>query len=223
MQCQPYITADEFINSEYFCSFPTCCVPTGMSLNDLIDLTILEAQAIINSYLGWELCLLPRNDYFIGDNSRVYFTEFIPLDPTTFLSLKSNSIYSRDIIETISSETDNKLYIADKSTGNIKNNYIFKNNKEYNLSYQAGYEIIPSEIKTALKMLIVNIAQRLDNMNLSNPDFSLDKVNIDKSMDIGFGSGKMIKNVVVKAISELSDIPIPVMKILDRFKHNKLS
>lgn len=224
MECQPYITLQEFKDSPYFCSFPECCIPEGGTIDQVIESVIFEAQVLINSYLGYEVCLLPRKDYFIGDDSKAYFTQFTPIDPTAGydLNYRSNIYLAPPYTGTID-ETDLNLYIADTTTGNLKYTRKFKRGTEYDLSYTAGYLIIPNEIKTAMYMLVLNLAQRLDNMQLQNPDFTVDKISLDKSADITYGSSRIIKNLVVRSIKDLSDMPVPIMKILDRFKINKLS
>ena len=228
MDCQPYITVDEFKTSPYFCSLPDCCIPSGGTIDDVINPLIIESKIIFDSYLGYELCILPRNDYFMGDNSRAYFTEYAPVVPESGVIIEyrnSTNYYGTPTTGSIDNTLDTRLYIADKKTGNIKFSSGFKRDYEWNVKYYAGYPDtnIPSEIKTAMCMMVLNLAQRLDNMQMTNPDFTLDRINIDKSMDISYGSGKVIKNVVVKSMKELYDIPIPIMKILDRFKINKLS
>lgn len=224
MECQPYITIQEFKDSPYFCSFPECCIPEGGTIDQVLTPIIFESQVLINSYLGYEVCLLPRKDYFMGDDSKVYFTQFTPIDPTAGydLSYRSNVYLAPPYTGTID-ETDLNLYVADTTTGNLKYTRKFKRGTEYDLSYTAGYLIIPNEIKTAMYMLVLNLAQRLDNMQLQNPDFTVDKISLDKSADITYGSSRIIKNLVVRSIKDLSDMPVPIMKILDRFKINKLS
>lgn len=226
MECQPYITIQEFKDSPYFCSFPECCIPTGGTIDQVLAPIILESQILINSYLGYEVCLLPRKDYFIGDDSKAYFTQFVPIDTINGYSLTYRSnIYNAPPYSGTIDQTNLNLYVADKTTGNIKYTRRFKRRTEYSLSYNAGYPntAIPNEIKTAMYMLTLNLAQRLDNMQLQNPDFTVDKITLDKSADITYGSSRIIKNLVVRSIKDLSDMPVPIMKILDRFKINKLS
>lgn len=227
MECQPYITVDEFKLSPYFCHFPDCCLPTGMIIDNIITGFITEAQDLINSYLGWEICVLPREDIFTGDYQNSYFTDYSPIIAPSGNILEYQRIrnsgdnyYSFNVPSSLITGT---VDIRDKKSGLVRFYQGFREDFEYKLSYYAGYEIIPSEIKTAMYMLILNLAQRLDTGNLSNPDISIDRIDIDKSASYNFGAGKMIKNIISRSINELSDLPLPVKKILDRFKINKLS
>ena len=116
----------------------------------------------------------------------------------------------------------NYFYIDDEESGLIRNLNGFRRDYTYTIEYTAGWDYlnIPKPIKTAIMMLVVNLSQRLDNMNLSNVDFSVGSIKVDKASSITFAQSNMIKQVVAKSIKELNDMPIPVMKILDRYKYN---
>lgn len=225
MLCQPYITVNEFKASPFFCSFPECCIPTGMTIDDVLGLVITSAQSLINSYLGWEICLLDRTDIFSGSDERSYFTEFAPVDTTNGYTMNirhNNMMYANPTSETLD-QTTPFLRFADVRTGWFKFDRGFRYDDEYTLTYKAGYSVIPDEIKTAMYMLVLNLAQRLDNMALTNPDMTVDSINVDKSVVTNYGSARIIKNVTVKSIDELNDLPVVIKKILDRFKINKFS
>ena len=217
MQCQPYITVEEFKNSPFYCSFPVCCISgTAITEDEYIDSFIDLAQAEFESYMGWEICLLERKEHFRGDGSVTIFTTYRPIDDTIPIELEEirYSYSGRSVLPS------QPAYVDSPTEGIITKPTGYCRNVQYNLTYNAGYEIIPDDIKQAMCMMVLNLAQRLDNNNANNPDLSIDSININKTATANFGSSKMVKQIVMKSMKELCDLPTPVARILDRYRDN---
>jgi len=50
--------------------------------------------------------------------------------------------------------------------------------------------------------------------------YTLDSINVNKTATATFGSSKMVKQIVMKSMRELCDLPTPVARILDRYRTN---
>jgi len=216
MQCQPYITVQEFKDSPFYCHLPTCCVTGAITEDTYIDSFIDLAQSSFVSYMGWEICQLERKETFKGDNSPTIFTTYIPISEVEPIELEEIRYgYSGRTVTASQS-----AYLDSPKEGIITKPTYFSRDIRYNITYTAGYEIIPDEIKQAMCMMVLNLAQRLDNNNANNPDLSIDSINVNKTATATFGSSKMVKQIVMKSMRELCDLPTPVARILDRYRTN---
>ena len=221
MTCQPFITLDEFKASPFFCHMPTCCA-TGAMQDVYIETFIDLAQSTVESYMGWDICLSRRTDNVNGDNSSSMFLQYVPVSPTGSLTITykdhSRGLYLNNV-STIATGIITDFYVEDYKTGLIRFPYGFRSGVNYIIDYQAGYDPIPAIIKQAMNMLVLNLAQRLDNNNFNNPDLSIDSINVNKVAVATFGSSKMVKQIVMKSMKELIDLPVPVARILDRYRY----
>lgn len=223
MSCGRFVTLEDFYNTPYECSIASCCNITGEARDIFIDQLLEESQIMVESYLGKEICKQTRKDVFIGDDSYSYFLRHLPLDPTGEITIEKRHRYGNyGGVATPSEIESNYFYVEDESIGSIRNVMGFSKSYSYTVEYTAGYELtdIPRDIKRAVMLLAINLSQRLDNMNLSNVDFSVSSIKVDKASSTSFGQSGMVKQVIAKSIKELNDLPLPVMKILDRYKYN---
>jgi len=223
MSCGRYVTLEEFNATPYACQIASCCTVTDEALEILKDQLLEEAQILCDSYMGKELCKQQREDVFVGDDSYSYFLRYLPLDITEDITITKRERGGNlgGIIDP-TNVTNNFFYVEDKSIGSIRNTLGFSQSYAYTITYTAGYDLleIPRDIKRAIMMLAVNLSQRLDNMNLSTSDFSVTSIKVDKASSTTFGQSGVVKQVIAKSIKELNDLPLPVMKILDRYKYN---
>ena len=223
MSCGRFVTLEDFYNSPYECSIASCCNITGEARDVFIDQLLEESQIMVESYLGKEICKQTRKDVFVGDDSYSYFLRHLPIDPTGEVTIEKRhrfGNYSGASTPTV--VENNFFYLEDESIGSIRNVMGFSKSYSYAVEYTAGYELIdiPKDIKRAVMLLAINLSQRLDNMNLSNVDFSVASIKVDKASSTAFGSSGVVKQVIAKSIKELNDLPLPVIKILDRYKYN---
>jgi hypothetical protein len=218
-----YITVPEFLDSEFYCHFASCCATSGEALSGYVEDLITTSQDLFNSFLGWDLCMQSRTDIIRGDDSHSYFTHFIPVNPTGSVDITYrridhyNGYYSN--VGVVTGVVTN-AYLVDYRDGMIRLPLGFSHNADYTVNYEAGYEVIPRDIKRAMCMMVLNLHQRLDNMQLTNPDFSMDSVRVDKTIGTQFGSSRLLKQVVVKDIRGLNDLPIIIQNVLNRYKYN---
>lgn len=223
MSCGRFVTLEDFYNSPYECSIASCCNITGEARDIFIDQLLEESQIMIESYLGKEICKQTRKDVFIGDDSYSYFLRHLPIDPTGEVTIEKRHRYGNySGASTPTVVESNFFYLEDESIGSIRNTMGFSKSYSYAVEYTAGYELtdIPKDIKRAVMLLAINLSQRLDNMNLSNIDFSVASIKVDKASSTAFGSSGVVKQVIAKSFKELNDLPLPVIKILDRYKYN---
>ena len=213
-QCEPYVTIQEFKDSPFFCQFPTCCISGSIDLDTYIEAFIDLTKAEFDSYLGWEICLLDRKESFRGEGDNIIFTTYTPIDEETEITL--NEIYYTESGKQL--KECGKAFVETPEIGSIVKPSSFSSTKRYQIEYKAGFDPIPDDIKQAFNMMILNLAQRLDNNNANNPDLSIDSINISKTATANFGSSKMVKQVVMKSMRELCDLPVPVARILDRYR-----
>lgn len=217
-----YISVPEFIESPFYCGFVSCCAVSGAALSGTISGYIDAAISIMNSFLGRDLSMSDYTLVFRGDDSDTLFTENFPttgVTSFTWRDITSYRTYPSTYLNNSSILTGNvtDYYLADTRSGLIRVRQGLLRDYEYRLTYSAGYNPIPQDIKTATAMFVVNLAQRTDNMALANPDHTVDSLRVDK-IATTHGSAKVIKNVILKSINDLNDIPIPVRAILLRYK-----
>lgn len=214
MNCS-YIDVDYFIDSPFYCALPNCCVSSGFTVAQMVSGLIDVAKSSFDSYLGFCLCNNNYQQIMSGDGSYTIFTDYRPIIPSGNISI--NYIKKCNFL---SSGSVTNYIVQDYNLGIIRNQYEFCRDNLYTISYEAGYLTIPKEIKDAMCMMVLHLAQRIDSMNVTNPDFSADMLRIDKTASTSFGVGKLIKQAVVRHIRDLNDLPIPITLVLQRYKIN---
>lgn len=214
MDCS-YIDVDYFLNSPFYCALPECCVSSGFTVAQMVSGLIDVAKSSFDSYLGFCLCNNTYQQIMKGDDSLVVFTDFRPIISSGVVSINYINKYNF-----ASSGIVNNFIVQDYNLGIIRNQYNFCRDNIYTISYEAGYLAIPKEIKDAMCMMVLHLAQRIDSMNVANPDFSADMLKIEKTASTSFGVGKLIKQAVVKHVRDLNDLPITVTLVLQRYKIN---
>jgi len=218
-----YITLQEFKDSPYYCAFASCCTATQPEIDAMITGLILSCQSIVDNYINTTLEVKTRKDIFEGDNDTSYFVEHIPVlaDPIPTISYKKlvEEFYENTAQAVVGNITD--FEIEDDTTGLIRSNILFKRRYIYTVNYSSGFEIIPKDMKQAMYMFVLNMSQRVDFNNMSNPDITVDRISIDKIQSTSFGNAKNVKNVVVKNILDLNSIPIHVLAIINKYKVRK--
>lgn len=219
------LSYDELYNSSFFCAIQTaCCVTGAAELSGKIELLLDEAASLIKNYLGRDLCVNRYTDKFRGNNRNVFWTRYFPL--TGIVSFNYQSVMQSNMCDNfptqmaVASGNVNGYYLIDDRTGQIEVLNKLSDRQRFTIIYDAGYEIIPDDIKTAMKILTAHLSAQIDSGNLANPDFSIESVKVDTG-GFTFGGSKMIKNIVVRSLSELSNLPITVFKILDKYKASK--
>lgn len=218
------ITVAEFVASSYYCSFPNCCEVSniGAKIQELID----QVGALFENYLGYSFCPTLQEEIFTGDDTFSKFLNVYPMiiDADNLVTISSRQVYGGSNISLYTSTyqtiQETAFITADKKTSLIRKQYPFFRQREYTINYTSGFTLIPKDIKVATMMMILNLAQRIDNQNINNPDFSVSGLKIDKAAAYSFGSSNLIKQVVVKNINELNGLPIPIISILNRYRIN---
>lgn len=215
-----YITLQEFKDSPFYCAFASCCTATQPEIDAQITGLILSCQSIIDNYINTTLEETERRDIFEGDNDTSYFLEHIPVlsTPTPTIAYKKliEEFYESTAPAVTGTITD--FEIEDNKTGLIRSNILFKKRYIYTIDYTSGYTVIPEDMKQAMYMFVLNMSQRIDFNNMSNPDVTVDRISIDKIQSTSFGNAKNVKNVVVKNILDLNSIPIHVLSIINKYK-----
>ncbi len=219
MACE-LLTLDEFKSSPFNDALVICSAPSGDARDAYIEGLIQVAQESVVSFLGWDICMQPRKDITKGDDSNTYFLDFLPVNPTGTIEINYKQIMRNNLGSSISGLNGfiTDFYLADDRTGQLRFPQGFLSGIEYMISYESGFSVIPDQIKLAVKLLVLSYGQRLDNQQLSNPDFNLAGTKVDRSIGVNFGNSGLIKQIILKNISELNDLPITVLKLLQRFK-----
>lgn len=220
-----YLTYDEMYNSSYFCALQqACCVTGAAELSGKVQELMDVAYSLINNYMGRSLCVNTYVDRFRGNGTNVVWTNHVPVTAITGFTYRTvmQSCYIGDYSENIPVTSGNVLgtYLVDDTTGLIESLHPFSKRYRFEIRYQAGYTEIPEDIKTAMKILTTHLSQQIDSGNIANPDFSIEGVKSDTA-GFTFGGSKMIKNIVVRTLADLSNLPITVFKILDKYKYSK--
>lgn len=221
-----YIDEDYFIASPFYCTFPTCCSSGEVELRQEILGLIEVSQSIFDSYLGFSFCNKQCQDIFRGDDSDCFFTRSTPVIASGNVTASYRVLqryrgsYFGNYTAPVTTGVISDCYVEDDSTGLIRFPQWLRADFTYTVNYEAGYhqESLPKDIKTAMCMMVLNLAQRLDNGQLSNPDHTVDSLRVDKASSVSFGNSKLIKQVVLKKMSDFNDLPIPVLQILNRYK-----
>lgn len=217
-----YISVGEFIDSPYYCAFASCCGVSGDALSGTINGLIMSATYLIDNYLGRTLHPRTYKEIFQGRNQVNHFCEIIPVinvSGLVYADISPTYTYYSNEAMTLTGTID-YLYESDLETGLLRKRNTFRKNIEYTLIYRAGYEIIPNDIKEAVKMLVLNLAQRIDTGNMANPDVNIQHFKTDTT-SFAFGNGGQIKNVIVRNFNEVNYIPIHIQGILNRYRYNQ--
>lgn len=222
-----YTSKELFMASAFYNAFPACGA-TGSALEVKIEGFVEAAQAAIDAYLP-NVCERPRKETYRGDNSDTYFVQNLPIVEGTDVTIqyrqrirnKMNSYYNNLDVYAVTGTIRN-FYVEDYETGLIRSEVEFDSRFMYTFNYTSGYasDNIPNELTFAANYMVLNLAQRIDNMQLNSPDMSLDSIKVDKSVSTSYSQSKYIKQVVLRSVKDLNELPIPVMKILDKYKYD---
>lgn len=219
-----YLTPAEFEASSYICAWQTPCCLSGTALSGLVSEMLDVAYSLINNYIGRSLCVEQHVDRFRGKDDYTAFLRYTPvlaITGFTYQYIQRTAFSgSYDTNFPTASGTVLGAGLVDDRTGLVESMQPFRSNTRFTVRYVAGYEIIPDDIKTAMKILTAHLSQQIDSGNLANPDFSVEIVKADTG-GFTFGGSKMIKNIVVRTLADLSNLPITVFKILDKYKYSK--
>lgn len=222
-----YISVEEYFNSPFNNAFANCAMITGAVLSGIISGLIDVAQSLVDNYIGREFCPKDYEEIFRGDDSYTYFTDnknILGISGITFLDINSG-------FNNITGTIDSSFYkISDSKSGLIRitrnfsnglyhlNGQGFSRNHEYSVIYRAGYETIPSDIKTAMCILVTSLSLAIDTSQISIPDGgTIDSIKLDK-MGATYGSGRLNKTIIMRDMNDTNNLPVTVFQILNRYK-----
>ena len=223
MSITGYISVEEFQQSSYYCAYTECCGSTGTTqIAELIDV----ATSLIDNYLGRTLWNKSYEDKFIGKNLNSYYTAFIPVTEISSITYKRKRNDSYEYFQNgFSVSTSGSIQVTNYElindrTGLIEVDNGFSKEARYTILYRAGYTEIPEDVKTACKILVVQLATMIDSGNIVNTETSYENIKIDKT-SFSIGASKYVKNIVFKSVDEIPALPYMVQAILKRYKYSK--
>jgi len=126
------------------------------SKDSYLDFILSTSEKIVENYTECKLTPINiNNEIYLGNNSRFLWLKSIPVNSIIKVEISpfGNGLYVNDI--------SSYIEILNSQTGKIFNSYsLFNAGTKYIISYNAGFNEIPDDLKFA----IYQIAVRLDSL-----------------------------------------------------------
>jgi hypothetical protein len=129
-----------------------------VSQDSILNLVLGSAESLVEKELGIFLTPTTINEYIFGDNSRFLYVSYRPI---SFInSVKEYPItfgYSNHSYNTYRDITD-YIEISNSLMGELFNKVkMFAGNCRYEINYQAGFDVIPEDLKYAIYQIAVKL------------------------------------------------------------------
>lgn len=223
-----YLTSNEFLNDAYYKTLANCANVSGSALTSYIDSLLVNAKAMIDNYLGRDLCEQTyEEELSIHEDSHIAFASYLPIVAVSGLTYDYIGQYDIGYNSSNYSASSGVVtnYKVNNKTGEIKLKFgqRFYSDNDYTLTYVAGYAsgAVPEDIKTATKILVAHISQQIDTGQIAVAEGgTLERVKVENDVTAGYGVGKVNKNVIVTNMNDLNNIPVTVFQLLNRYRYS---